>query len=146
MLADPVVVPLYADWTVWVFALLAIWAEVRTVMSLLRRSGSESQRLLAPLVGMNLATWTLFLVGVDCADRCQLPMVPAIAVLEVLVVLAETGMLHAMTRGRLFSRGVRCKPLTWSRAFFVSLVGNLVSVVVSIALPYAFAMLLRLLW
>src|SRR5262245_57284347 len=145
MLANPVVVPPYADPRVWGFALLAMWAEVYTVMGLLRRFGSGSQRLLAPLVGINLATWMLFLVGVDCADRCQLPMVTAITVLEGLVVLVEAVLLHAMTRVRLFSRGVRCEPLTWSRAFFVSLVGNLVSIAVSIALPCAFAMVLRLL-
>ena len=142
MIANPVVNPAYADPLLWGVALLAMWAEVRTVLWSMRRLGSDVRGLLAPLFAMNITTWFAFLIAIDGVHRWPLPEVLSITLLEVGVVLVETALLHSATRGRLFTRGLPCTPLTWPRALLVSFAGNAVSVAVSVVIPYAIIHLL----
>jgi len=141
MLANPVVVPAYSEPFVWGLALVAIWAEVRAVLWLLRRAGNDVPALQAPLFGVNLTTWFVLLIALDRADRWQLPMGWTIAALEVVVVLVEAVLLHAATRGRLFTRDLPVRPIGWGRALAVSLLGNLVSAGLCVAMTGVIAAL-----
>ena len=142
MIANPVVNPAYADPIIWGVALIAMWAEVRTVLWVMRGFGSDVRGLLAPLFAMNITTWFAFLIAVDHVLAWPLPRAPSITLLEVAVVLVEAALLHSATRGRLFTRGLPCTPLTWPRALLVSLAGNVVSVSVSIVAPLVILLLL----
>ena len=141
MLANPILVPAYAEPIVWVFALAAMCAEVHTAQWVMQRLGSDVRGLFAPLLGMNLVTWFVFLVAVDRATRWPLPEWLSITLLEVAVVLVETALLHSATRGRLFTRGLPCTELSWPRALLVSFAGNLMSVLVSVAVVMVFVRL-----
>jgi hypothetical protein len=143
MLASPVIAPAYAEPFVWVLALVAIWAEVRAVMWLLRRAGNDVPGLLAPLFGANLTTWFVFLIAVDRADRWRLPMGWSIGVLGAFVVLVEAVLLHGAMRGRLFTCHLPVQPIGWRRALFVAAVGNLVSAGLCFALAGAIASFLN---
>lgn len=142
MLANPVVVPLYAPWEVWALAGVAMWAEIGSEVSLLRRMGwaTGAKR---PLVLINLATWLSFLLAVDWFSRQNLRgahMVAAISGLEAFVVIAEALLMRAMI-GRV--PGAPRHPPGLGQALAVSLVGNLVSIVTGIALPVVFFWLLH---
>ncbi len=145
MLANPIIGRLYSDPFVWGVALIAMWVEVRTVVWLLRKWGSDARGLDATLFAVNLTTWLPFLVLVDGVERWPLPTWLAIAGLEGLVVAVEAVLLHAATRGRVFSRGLPCAPLSWPRAWCASLLGNVMSVAVSVAAPLGIY-LLALAW
>jgi hypothetical protein len=146
MLANPVVIPAYADPVIWVLAFVAMWAEVRSVLWVMRRLGSDVRGLLAPIFAINIATWFSFLIAVHWVDRAGLPIAFALTSLEVVVVVIEAALLHSATRGRVFTRGLPCTPLTWPRAVLVSFAGNVVSVAVSIVLPIGLVWLLERRW
>jgi hypothetical protein len=135
VLANPVVILASADPTDWAIALLALVAEVRADLWMLRRLGRGSRGLWGPLCAINLTTWFAFLIAVDIADRARWPMGFTIGALEAAVVLVEMVLIHSAMRGRLFTRGLGLVPLTWSQALLVSFVGNLVSVAISLAVP-----------
>lgn len=144
MLANPVTIPAHTDPWLWGVALVAMWAEVGTVLLLLRRVlRTDVRGFLAPWFGVNFTTWFAFLLAVDRADRWRLDLGLAIPVLEVAVVLVEMVLLHSATRGRLFTSHVRCPPITWRQALLVVLLGNLVSIAVSLGVPAAVLSLTR---
>lgn len=143
MLANPVVVPAYASPVIWGFALLAMWVEIGTEVPLLRRMGMASGAI-RPLVLINLMTWLAFLLAVDWFSGRGVQgsgMVVVIAALESLVVIVET-ILFRQTIGRGVG-GVSRQPLMFGQALKVSLVGNLVSITVSLVMPVAIFWLLQ---
>ena len=143
MLANPVVVPAYASPEIWGFALLAMWAEIGTELSMLRRMGITSGAI-RPLMLINLMTWLAFLLAVDWFDGRGVHgsgLVVVFAVLESLVVIVETILIRAMI-GRGVGGALR-QPLMFVQALKVSLVGNSVSITVSLVMPVAIFWLLR---
>jgi hypothetical protein len=143
LLSNPVVVASHADPLVWGIAFVAMLCEVRVDLWMLRRLGRTSPGLVGPLYAINITTWFAFLIAADLADRARLPMGPAIAALEVAVVLVETVLIDSALRGRLFTRGLGLAPVTWPRALLVSFAGNVVSVAVSVAVPLTLLLLHR---
>lgn len=141
MLANPVIQPAYAEPLIWVLALVAMACEVQVVTWLLRRIGRASPQLQAPLFAINFTTWFVFLVAIDAADRARWPMGPAIAALELAVVLVEAVLLHSAMRGRLFTGKLGLQPVTSAQALWLSFAGNLTSVAVSLAVPGAILLL-----
>lgn len=86
------------------------------------------------------------MIAVHWADRAELPIAFALTSLEVLVVVIEAALLHSATRGRVFTRGLPCTPLTWPRAVLVSFAGNVVSAAVSVVLPIGLVWLFERWW
>jgi hypothetical protein len=130
MLANPVIIPAYANPLMWAVALLAIWGEIATTTALLRRHAAQG--LARALFVFNAATWFAFLVAVDRLDAAGVKSFWSIAELEGAVVVVETGLLWIALR----SRALAPRPvglLTVLRAVFV---GNVVSVVIGFA-PFA---------
>lgn len=150
MLANPVVVPAYASPLVWGFALLATWAEVGTALSMLRRMGKAAAAL-RPLLLINCMTWLAFLLAMDWCDRHGLwdgrqgvqvvRFAIVVATLELLVVIVEALLLRAMLR--VVIGGGSRRALGLAQALQVSVVGNLVSIAVSLLVPMATFVLLR---
>jgi hypothetical protein len=141
VIANPIVVPAHAHPIVWVVALVAIWAEVRVEMAVLRRFGRTAPQLFAPLFALNLTTWFVFLIAVDAVDRAKWPMPGSIIALELAVVLIDAVLIHSAMHGRLFTRGLRLTPISGENALGVSFVGNLVSVAISLLVPlFAFVL------
>jgi len=139
MLANPVVVPMYAEPVVWGFAIVAMAAEVRTVLWLLRRMRRDVAGLAAPLFLTNLTTWLPFLVAVDSLPaRSGLGLTLSIGGLELAVIVVETFLLRALCAGRLFARNPRCGTVTLRQALGLSFAGNLASIVTSMLLPWLF--------
>ena len=142
MLANPVVVPAYASPEIWGFALLAMWAEIGTELSLLRRMGRAAGAI-RPLVIINVMTWLVFLLAVDWFDKRGVQgvgMAGVFAALESLVVIVETILIRASIGRR--ERGAARQLLMWGQAVKVSLMGNLVSITVSLIMPFAIFWLL----
>ncbi|HEX6810099.1 MAG TPA: hypothetical protein VF384_00625 [Planctomycetota bacterium] len=137
MLANPVVVPLYADPMAWTLAFFAMGVEVAIVQRLLARTVNEASGLLGVLFAINLTTWFVFLIAVHLADGLGLNLPASITVLELLVVAAEMALLHSAMCGRLFSRNLGLRAITWRRALGVSIAGNLASIAASILVPLA---------
>src|SRR5262245_51858937 len=113
--------------------------EVAIEWRLLARVANGTTALQGPLFAINLTTWLAFLVAADFADRMRWSMGASIAVLEVLVVLVETVLLHSAMRGRLFTSKLRCRAITWRQALLVSIAGNVASIATSIVVPLAIA-------
>lgn len=136
MLANPVVIPSYADPIIWAFALLAMCFEVWVVLQLLRRMHQNVKGLSGPLGVINLTTWFPFLVAMDHIVPAHGPaMTATIVALELAIVGIEAILIHALMRGRFFARGLSCRPISWRDALRVSFLGNLASVAMSIAVP-----------
>lgn len=134
MLANPVVVPAYADPLLWCLAFLAMWAEIRTEAALLRRSG-WSNDVLGSLLLINIMTWVVFLFALDTIATGSTPPVQPTILLEAGVVVAEGVLLWSALKLR--ARTGAGPALSLARVFAISAVGNLVSILVSIALPMA---------
>jgi hypothetical protein len=145
MLANPVVLPAYANPLVWTIALLALLAEVAVARALLARRGCRHASITHVLVFLNLGTWMAFLVAMELADRWRwlegtARAVTTIGLLELGVVLVEGHLLREMARGRLFSRDFGGAALGLGQALWVSLCANLVSIAISVAVPATFAL------
>lgn len=133
MLANPILIPMYADPISWGIALLAVWAEVTVARAMLRRFGLTDVRFARPLYVINLSTWFAFLVAVDHwlvwpdADG-----IPALAALEAAVVVVETILIFQACRGRCFSSRTDWRPLGVRQVAMVSLLANATSIAASL--------------
>ena len=105
-------------------------AEIVVALLLLRRFGYPPSRLTGPLVFINVTTWAGFFVGVGTLLGRDWQLVPAVASAESLVVATETVLIRWATQRAFADR----PPLGYVSALIVSLVGNVVSVAVSIGL------------
>ncbi|MBK8100978.1 MAG: hypothetical protein IPK26_28175 [Planctomycetes bacterium] len=133
MLANPIIIPAYADPFLWTVALLAMWAEVETEARLLRRFGWIAG-VVPRLLLINVATWLVFLCvlawlsGRGLLYRPWPAVAGVIAGLEGCIVLVEAVLLRLMIR-RADVQGTRI-PLR--QAATASLLGNLVSIAASL--------------
>jgi len=144
MLANPIVVPIYAEPLVWCFAIVAMLIEVNTVAWLLRRTGRTVDRVKGPLGLLNLATWFPFLVAMDrVPDDSPLQFCSWVAGLEVAVIAVETVLIRELCAGRLFLRDPGCGTVTFREAFGLSVAGNLASIAFSVAFTVALTLMLR---
>lgn len=140
MLANPVVIPAVANPFVWCFAFIAMWAEIRTEIALLKRLGWGAD-VWGSLLLTNIMTWIAFLLAMDrLADRV-LPLAWAISLLESGVVVVECALVYSSLTLR--ARAGAGPSVSIVRVFAISVVGNLVSILVSIALPMAFIWVIR---
>ena len=139
MLANPVALPAYATPAVWFCAFLAAWAEIHTETAMLRRSG-WGRDVRGALLKMNVITWLAFLICAEVLAMRRLPLPWVITLLEACVIVLEAAWIWLALRRRAGrGAGPWISPL---RAFAVAIVGNLVSILVSIALPNAFSWVL----
>ncbi|MBM4060228.1 MAG: hypothetical protein FJ265_03890 [Planctomycetes bacterium] len=144
MRPNPVILPAYAAPENWALALIAMWAEIRTTLALLR-SMDRATGTVRPLFLLNLMTWLAFLLAMDWCDSLGLLhrwFVWVVAALEAIVVTIEANLIWAMLARPTGSPSAR--PLPFVQALRLSLLGNLVSITVGIALPAAVFWLLGL--
>ncbi len=141
MLANPVLIPAYADPFHWFVALIAMGCELGLVYFLLRRRGIETNALGISLFVMNIVTWFCFLFAVDTWHGYSgMIDMNKIALLELVVVVTEAYLINQATSGRFFSRNQSSGAVGFGRALFVSMLGNSLSVVVSVALVFGLIM------
>ncbi len=144
MLANPVVIPAYADPITWGIAVLAICVEIAVAQFTLRRFGLSDPHFAGPLFVINICTWFPFLVAVDAFHiRADARGAPWLLGLEAMVVVVETALLYQACRGRFFSARTKWSPLSVRQAAWVSLVGNAVSAGVSVLVPVALVSIMR---
>ena len=130
MLANPIVVPAYANLVVWGMAMISILVEIRTALFLLRRMKRNVIGFGVPLFVINMVTWLPFLVVLDRLPRMSDTMwVVTVAALEALIVVIEGRLILAATRGQFFCRNLPCRAIRPGQAMYVSLTANLVSIV-----------------
>lgn len=133
MLANPVLIPMYADPISWGIALLAVWAEVTVAQAMLRRFGLTDVRFARPLYVINLSTWFAFLVAVDhWLVYPKAGGIPVLVALEALVVVVETILIFQACQGRCFSSHTEWRPLGVRQVATVSLVANATSIAASL--------------
>lgn len=144
MLANPVVIPAYADPLIWGIALLAIFAEIAVAQFTLRRFGLSDPHFAGPLFVINICTWFPFLVAVDAFYlRADAHGAPWLLGLEAMVVVVETALLYQACRGRFFSARTKWSPVSMRQAAWVSLLANAVSAGVSVLVPVALFLILK---
>ena len=144
MLANPVVVPIYADPITWGIAICALCVEVWVVLQLLRRMHQNVKGLDGWLGVLNLVTWIPFLIAVDrLVPSSTAGAIAVIAGLEVAVIAVEAVLLHGLLRGKLFAHGLPCRPIGWRDALRISFLGNLASIAVSIGVPMLLVAILK---
>lgn len=144
ILANPIVIPAYADPLDWVVAIFAMWVEMRTVIYLLGRRGNEDIGFQRPVLLANLATWLTFLVAVEwLVDRSGWNEWATISALELLIVIVEALLIRSASKGRFFSRHLRRTPLSFRPTLIVSLAGNSVSIIVSVGVVMTLQLVLR---
>lgn len=131
MLANPIVLPPYADPLAWLIAGLAMWAEIDTEQRALWRIARTPRLLGEVLVLVNGTTWLAFFLCVHLLGETGRLTVASLVVLELAVVVAETFLIRAATRGQLFVRHHELRPIALRQACRIALVGNVVSLVVS---------------
>ena len=137
MLANGVVLPVYASPITWWIAAIAMLLEIGVVEKLLRRAGQDRKGLTGALVLIQLLTWIPFLRAADeVLRRFENPWLWVVG-LEVVVVLIEAPMLAVAVRGWLFRRHPTSGTISWKQAFVASFLGNLTSVAVSVGAPVA---------
>lgn len=139
MLANPVVIPAYATPEIWAVALLAMWAEIKTEIALLRRH-IPAAGLSGSLLLLNIVTWLAFLIAVHGLDSDGVSPGWSLAGLELCVVVVETLLIWAGLR--VWARTRQHPSLRMMHIAWVALAGNLVSIGVSLA-PVAVMWLLR---
>ncbi len=138
MYANPVMLP-FADSMGWVVALIAMGCELSLVYCLLHRRGFETNALGISLFVMNIMTWLCVLYAVHASYRYSHTIdLGVIALLELVVVITEAYLINQATSGRFFSRNQSREALGFERALFVSILGNSLSFVVSVALGFGF--------
>lgn len=140
MLANPIVVPAYADPIHWGIALLAMGAEIATEVAMLRRAGCavDLRRL---LVLVNCMTWLAFLIALDAWGPGGIPLIWAVTLLEVAVVAVEALLLWCALR--VVARCGAGAEVSIARVIAIATTGNLVSVLVSLALGTTIGWMLR---
>lgn len=143
MLANPVVIPIYANPLTWVVAAIAILIEVRVWLIVLRRLGSNVSGLETPLAVVQLVTWVPFLFAVDAIPPTTEHVGWQIAALEVSVVLVEVPLVLAAARGWFVRPRLPSADMTWIQALVASFAGNLASVTFSLGIPLFAATLSR---
>lgn len=122
--------------------MVAILAEVFTVRSMLSRFGLAEPGLTMSLFVVNLATWLPFLIAVDWLQlRFDAKAVPAFVLLELGVIAAEVFLIRMTTRGA--CKRLEIGALTFKRSLGVSLLGNTVSIAVSLTIPLGIIVLVR---
>lgn len=136
MLANPIVIPIYAVPLTWAVAAVAMWAEIAAIQALLRRMGLDVAGLEGRLLVIQICTWVPFLIGVDWASS----VAPGregwpILALELAVVVVETPLLVLAVRGWSAATRRPAASMTWTRALLASVVGNFVSAAVSLGGP-----------
>jgi hypothetical protein len=134
MLANPIILPPYADPISWLIAGVAMWAEIDTEQRALWRLAKVPRLLGGVLVLVNCTTWLLFFLSIHLLGQAERLTVTSLIALELLVVVAETLLIRAATRGQLFVRHHQLRPIGVRQACHVALIGNLVSLTVS-AIP-----------
>src|SRR5262245_28424228 len=131
MLPDPDAVPDHATVQAVGCALLAMWAEVRTEVAMLRRSG-WGHDVWEPLLLINLLTWSCLFFAPDKVKALGLSPAWMITLLEAAIIVVEAALIWTALR---FRPRVDARPaVTLLRALAVSFVGNLVSVLVMVSL------------
>lgn len=135
MLANPIVFPAYADPIIWFIAMFAMACEVKTAQTLLRKMGSDSTQFGTHLAAIQLLTWIPFLFGVDWVGRNERYAGWCIAGMEVAVILVEAPLIMIASRGWFVMQPPITRGVPWRHAMLASLVGNLVSIAVSLAVP-----------
>ena len=105
-------------------------AEIAVALLLLRWRGYPPSRLTAPLVFINVTTWAGFFVAVGTLLARDWQLVPAVGSAESLVVATETFLIRWATQRACADRA----PLGYGPALGVSLVGNAVSIAVSVGI------------
>ena len=107
-------------------------AKVAVALLLLRGFGYSPSRLTGPLMFINIATWAGFVVAVGTLLGRDWELIPAVASAGSLAVATETVLIRWATQRSFADR----PPLGYAPALVVSLVGNAVSVAVSIGLTW----------
>lgn len=142
ILANPVAVPFWAS--AWPLALLGVGAEVLALQAWFRRRCTAPADLGFALLMMHGFTWPVFALAVETTHAATgLSFLLCNAVFEVLVVIAEAGLIRELTRNRFFVRHYPGRPFTWWQALLASLFGNGVSIVVSLLAIGGFALLMK---
>ena len=139
MLANPILLPAYADPFHWGWAIVAIIIEVALARALLRRLGFADPRVVGRLVVINLVSWGLFLAALARLDvRAESGNAAWFAVLELLVVIVEAGLILVAISRAFSSASGQPSPLRLWQVACVSLCANLVSAAMSLVLvvPY----------
>jgi len=109
---------------------IALIAEAFIVAKLLAGRGFNYRKtfgawLLINLVTCGLMNLALFWLGVDAYHGGILVVLTPILIFQAAVILIEAGIIMWMSKGKRYrDSGL---PLTWGRAFVISLIGNLVS-------------------
>jgi len=137
MLANPILLPAWADPFNVVIASVSMGAEIVAALAALRRLGRNRSGFVVPLIAINVTTWIPFLVAIELLiARSGWDRVTTIVGLELLVVLVEAALLRRASSGRVFSSRSRCALLGRREALLVSTLGNLVSIAVSLGIPW----------
>lgn len=116
-----------------------MWAEIGTEVAMLRRQ-TGTIGLARTLLLINIMTWLALLMAVDSLARNGSRPGWGIAGLEVVVVVSETILIWTVLRSG--SRARQHPPLGLLRVMWVALVGNLVSIAISMT-PVALLWLLH---
>lgn len=131
LLANPIVLPMYANPGVWLFAVFAICVEILVVMEVLQLAGLRPKGLELPLLIVQMTTWLPFLIAMEWSERLAIHPAVATTVLECAVIAAEVPLIRAASRGWFRLPGLPKGEVSRSMAFRASLLGNLVSIAVS---------------
>jgi hypothetical protein len=130
VLPNPIIMPVYADPAVWLVAVVAMLAEIATVRALLRRAGLAVDPANA-LWLFNCASWLGFLIALEALARSS-NSVWLVVGLEVAVVVVETVLVTVWLRT---PRTPPNAPIGTTCVFRIVLVGNLVSIAISLVPP-----------
>ena len=138
MLANPVVIPVYADPIVWSIGALGLVVEISLVARLIVAGRLQGSRVTDIVVLLNLLTWIAFLIAVDqLVAPATDGVVLTLTALELAVVVVEAIALRILTHRRWPETVGPFRRLGFVAAFGVSLLGNVVSIAVSAAFPLA---------
>lgn len=140
MLANPILVPAYADPIHWAIALFAMGAEIATELAMLRRIGlaADLRRL---LVLFNCMTWLAFLIALDAWGGGGIPLIWTVTLLEVAVVVVEALLLWCALR--MVARCGSGAEVAITRLIAIATTGNLVSILASLAIGTTIGWILR---
>lgn len=130
---NPVVIHLYSDPIVWAVVAISLVGELEVATRMLCRRG-QPREVLQVLFGIHVVSWPTFLVLLERWGDAeglgwQLPT------LELGVVVAEAAALWLALRSGVLARRLRTRPIGMGTGLYVSLIGNLVSFAISVAVP-----------
>lgn len=143
MLANPVVFPAYAEPLIWLIAMYAMACEIKTAQAVLRKMGADPVRFGPHLFVVQLLTWIPFLFGMDWVGRHSSYPGWCIAGMEAAVVAVEVPLIRIASRGWFLMQVPMTSGVSWRQAIVASLVGNAVSIAVSLVAPLLFFAMVR---